>query len=196
MKIQYLKIGFLVLILIAGCKKDDNGNSGTPGNLGEVGNTWKVKIDGAHELSAEIVEKTDEIFTLQVSWAKFNVGILKFGFTGNEVVDYVYSHGDESQAFTMVEFDAKVGDIYSLNIKGVSHIRQVTEKSKYYIPALDKDLETIGVYEEIPPEVQSEYFGLTITSIVWYWHPDYGLVCVDFYTSDGAYHKVEFIQIL
>ena len=120
---------------------------------------------------------------------------LKFGMTGNEVVDYVYSQGDAAKPFTMVKFDAEVGDMYFTEINGVYHHREVIEKKTYNIPALNKDLETIGVYEWIPYAIPSEYFGFTIREIIWYWHPDYGLVCVDVYTEEGEYLNIEFVSI-
>ncbi len=60
---------------------------------------------------------------------------------------------------------------------------------------MNKDLETIGVYEWIPYAIPSEYFGYTIREIIWYWHPEYGLVCVDFWTDEGDYVKVVFIDV-
>jgi len=196
MKTRKLIIYLLLPVLFFGCKKDDTSNNNlTSGKLGEVGNTWNVKIADIYNLSTNIIAKKGDVYTLQVSWGKINVTELKFGYTGHEVMDYVYSDGNESQPFTMVKFDAKVGDIYSFNNSGVHHQREVLEKKTYHIPALNKDLETIGVYEWIPVETPSEYFGLTIREIMWYWHPDYGLVCVEFYTDKGDYYEVVFVQI-
>jgi len=121
MKTKTFFIFFVLFFLVFGCKKDDN-NNGSHGDLGEIGNTWKVKVDGIYDLSTEIYYKSGDIYGLQVSWAKVALKKIKFGYTGNEVIDYVYSKGNESQPFTMVKFDAQVGDIYSINIDGVSHM--------------------------------------------------------------------------
>lgn len=177
------------------CNKDESNNTGAPGILGDVGNVWNVKVNGIHDLSTEITAKEGNVVTLQVSYAKITTKTLKFGLLGNEVVDYVYSQGNSTEPFTMVKFDANVGDMYYANINGITHYREVTEKNTYNVPALGKDLEMIGVYEEIPYEIPSNYFGYTIREIIWYWHPDYGLVCVDCWTDDGEYIKVVFIDI-
>jgi hypothetical protein len=123
------------------------------------------------------------------------VKTLKFGLIGNEVVDYFYSQGNTSKPFTMVKFDAEVGDSYSTTINGITHQREVIEKATYNVPALNKDLEMIGVYEMVPYEIPSTFFGFTVRDIYWYWHPDYGLVCVEFYTDQGDFVKVVFVDI-
>ena len=198
MKKKNIIITILTLTVLTGCsdKNEDevNNRSGSP-KLGEVGNSWVLKIDNTYDLNAEIIAKEGNVRTVEVSYAKLVVKTVKFGFTGNEVVDYAYSKGDLSRPFTMVKFDAKVGDIYSTEIDGIYHSREVIEKTTYHIPALNKDLETIGVYEWIPEEIPSQFFGITIRSITWYWHPSYGLVCVDVYTDQGEYIKIVFVQI-
>ena len=189
---------FLVLMFIVGCSNKDEDNptqDNTSGVLGVLGNSWDVKVAGEFDLNTKITGKEGNVYTLEVSYAKVISKTLKFGYTGNEVVDYVYSQGDTDKPFTMVKFDADVGDVYTSVINGKYHYRQVVEIETYNVPCLGKNLEMIGVYEEIPPGIPNVYFGLTITSIVWYWHPDYGLVCVEFFTADGNHYEVEFVQI-
>lgn len=176
-------------------KDEDGPTNNSSGKLGQVGNSWDVKVAGENDLSTKITEKDGDVYTLEVTYAKFISKSLKFGLTENEVVDYVYSNGDLTKPFTMVNFNAKVGDSYSAEIDGKFHYRLVVEIETYNVPCLGKDLEMIGVYEEVPPGIPNVYFGLTITSIVWYWHPDYGLVCVDFFTAEGDHYEVEFVQI-
>ncbi len=199
MKTKKLLSFLLILFFLTGCnnKSDDETNnpSNLPGEFGAIGNAWSVKVDGNYDLSTQIIAKEDDIYTLEVSYAKIITKSLKFGLNGNEVVDYVYSQGDLAKPFTMVKFDAEVGDVYSAYFGENYHYREVVEIETYNVPCLGKDLEMIGVYEEIPPGIPNVYFGLTITSIVWYWHPDYGLVCVDFYTDDGGFHEVDFVNI-
>lgn len=198
MKITFKLMVFLILVVAFSCSnktEDNNIDNNSTGKLGDIGNSWNVKIDGSHNLSTEIIAKEADIYTLEVTYAKLITKTLNFGMNGNEVVDYVYSQGDLQKPFTMVRFDAEVGEMYDAEINGVYHHREVSEIKSYYIPALDKELETIAVYEWIPNEIPSTYFGFTIREIIWYWHPDYGLVCVDVYTDDGQYLNIEFISI-
>jgi hypothetical protein len=190
---------FAILFLMIACSdnKDDENSNNNPdaGILGDVGNSWDVKIDNQYDLSVEIIKKEGEVFTMQVSYAKFINKELKFGYNGNEIVDYVYSQGDISKPFTMVKFDAEVGETYTASIGGNFHHRQVVEIETYPVDCLDKNLKMIGVYEEVPEGIPNNYFGLEIDSIVWYWHEVYGLVCVEFYTTDGNFYEVEFVKI-
>lgn len=194
-KLNFVNL-ILILILVLSCsKKDDTTDTTEPsGTLGQVGNAWQVQVEG-NNLSAEIIEKEGDIYTVQVSYAKMAVKTVKFGFANNEVVDYAYSNGDLSKPFPMVKFDANVGEMWGTTINGIYHHREVSEKETYHIPALNKDIETIGVYEWIPEEIPSSFFGMTIREIIWYWHPTYGLVCVDVYTDQGDHINVEFLQI-
>ena len=58
---------FITTIFFSNCNKDKNeNNSGAPGLLGEVGNTWNVKVNGTYDLSTEIIAKEGNIVTLQV----------------------------------------------------------------------------------------------------------------------------------
>lgn len=198
MKILNLISILLIVSLILSCsndKEDETDNKPTSGSLGEVGSLWNVKVDNTHDLSIEILEQEGTVFTAEVSYAKFVNKELKFGYTGNEIVDYVYGQGDISKPFTMVKFDAQVGDVYNANIGGNFHYREVVEKQTYHVDCLGKDLEMIGVYEEVPEGVPNTHFGFEIESIVWYWHQEYGLVCVEFYTTDGEFYEVEFVKI-
>jgi hypothetical protein len=189
-------ICIILLVTAIGCSKKskDSPNEPSP-ELGAVGNSWTVRVLGTTDIHAELTAREGNVCTVEVTWAKMVTKTVKFALTENEVTDYVYSKGDTGQPFTMVRFDAKIGDTYSATIDGVVHTREVIEKNTYNIPALGKDLETIGVLEYIPPEVNSTYFGFTIRQIIWYWHPVYGLVCVDVYTDQGEYFHVVFVSI-
>jgi hypothetical protein len=198
MKQRNLTYYILALVFLFSCSDKDEAdpiNNTSNGELGRVGNTWNVKVAGDYDLSTKIIEKEGDVYTLEVTYAKFLSKNLKFGMNGNTIVDYVYGNGDLSKPFTMVKFDADIGDEYTANIDGKYHYRQVVEIETYHVPCLGKDLEMIGVYEEIPEGIPNSYFGLKISSIVWYWHPEFGLVCVEFYTDEGDFYTVEFVQI-
>jgi len=186
----------LLLFLCSECKKEEeNKDTETPKTFASIGNSWDVNINGINSLSAEVVSVEESVYTLNISFGKLSSQELKFGYNGKEVVDYVYGRGDNSKSFIMVKFDAELGDKYAATINGIYHEREVVELQKYHIPALGKDLHTIGVYEWIPYEIPSQYFGYTVREIMWYWHESYGLVCVDFWTEEGEFIEVHFVDI-
>lgn len=195
MKHSYLLLIILSIFILCTCNDDNDSDNDSQPTLGEIGNKWNVKVNGVNTITVEIIEKVGDIYTLEVSYAKLVSKEIKFGFNGSEVIDYVYSKGDDGKPFTMVEFDAEVGDVYTAEIDGIYHTREVIEKETYEIPALEKELETIGVHEVIPYGIPSNFFGFTIRVIIWYWHPDYGLVCADVYTEEGDHITIEFVSI-
>jgi hypothetical protein len=196
MKLYKLVALCIIPLILAGCSKKDNDN--TNGNasavLGEVGNKWSAKINN-HNISARIISNNNGMIELEVDMEGEKDTIL-VEYNGNRVREFVHSGGDITKPFTMVEFDAEVGEMYSLSIEGGLYFqRDIIEKETYYIDALGKELLTIGVYEEIPYWLDLQIFGISIESIIWYWHPDYGLVCVDIYTTDGQFIEVVFVTI-
>ncbi|MBN1339565.1 MAG: hypothetical protein JXA03_09585 [Bacteroidales bacterium] len=198
MKKKNLFLLLIVLAVINSCSKnddDDSGNNNPPATakLGDVGNEWKAKFNN-QEITARIVDNNNGILSLAITTGK-DTDTIKAQLTGNSISEFVHSYGDIEKPFTLVEFDAKVGDIYTFEMGGLWFERQVTERETYHINCLGQNLETIGVYEEIPYGINVQLFGITIRSIVWYFHPTYGLVCVEIYTEQGEYFEIEFISI-
>ena len=196
MKFSKFFVMCIIPLLLTGCSKkdDDNNNGNATAVLGEVGNKWSAKINN-HDISARILSNNDGLIELEVDMEGEKDTVL-IEYKGNRISEFIHSGGDVSKPFTMVEFDADVGDFYSLSLEGGLYFqRDVIEKETYYIDALGKELPTIGVYEEIPYWLNLQIFGIYIESVIWYWHPDYGLVCVDIYTTDGQFIEVVFVTI-
>lgn len=194
--IKFLPHLLALAILFSCAKKDDNdeNNNATGGVLGDVGNEWAAKFDDTHDISAKILANDNGLITVEIN-IENEIDTIFLHFDGNRVSEYIHSDGDLTKPFTMVEFDADIGDVYTFHLGELYFSREVIEKETYYNEALGKEIPTIGVYEEIPYGINFQLFGVYITAIVWYWHPTYGLVCVDVYTSDGQYIEITFINI-
>ena len=197
MKKRRLSFILLIFVIVAGCSKsdDDSGNNDQTqqSKLGDVGNEWKAMFNN-QEITARVVGSNNGILSLAVTMGKAT-DTVKMQLTGNSIREFIHSDGDISKPFTMVEFDAEVGDVYTFEHMGYSFNREVIEKEIYHIDCLNANLATIGVYEEIPYGINVQLFGYTIRSICWYFHPTYGLVCVEVYTEQGEYFEIEFISI-
>ena len=116
--------------------------------------------------------------------------------TENEFSDFIYSGGDITKPFTLIKFNAKVGDIYEYNVGNIHAQREVTDiGTKYYYNAIGESVETIEVYETIPEAFNSTVLGRTIRTIAWYINPTYGIVCVDIYLDDGGFINLEFDEM-
>lgn len=187
----------LVLALLCSCAKkdDDNANANNAqATLGDVGNKWTAKLDNEHDISAKLLANDDGYITMEITHSD-QIDTIYLHYDGNKVSEFIHSNGDLTKPFTMVEFDCNIGDTYYFQMGELSFFREVIEMESYYNEALGKEIPTIGVYEEIPYGLNFQLFGIYIQSIIWYWHPTYGLVCVDIYTTDGQFIEVTFIQI-
>ena len=196
MKNKVLPIFLLLLVIFAGCSKNDDQDNNTPeqGVLGDVGNEWKARFDGNQDIVGRIIENNNGYIEIVLTLGKSS-DTIKGRITDNAVYEFAHSYGDITKPFTMIEFDAEVGEIYTHEFGGMWFERQVVEKEEYMINCLGKKLETIGVYEEIPSGLNIELFGFTIRTILWYWHPTYGLVCIEVWTEEGDYYEIEFVSI-
>ena len=199
-------LAFLILLsfcISCSTDKDDNTTTETPRKFGQVGNEWKADFpDGLSTISAKIVSNTNGIVNMEIN---FDGQVLIYKIKGtitikgrlndNSISDFYYSKGDESKPFTLVEFDAEVGDKYFFNLGKTQIEREVIERKKYHISALGKEVETIGVAEYIPEGVFPELFGYNFQIVYWYISPVYGLVCVELLTDEGELIVIEFTSI-
>lgn len=198
MKKKKLCFLLLSLAIVLSCSKNDDDDSGknnppATAKLGDVGNQWKAKFNN-QEITARVVENNNGILSLAVTMGK-DTDTIKAQLNSNSISEFVHSNGNTEKPFTMVEFDAKVGDTYIFESPPFYFERYVSERETYHINCLGQSLETIGVYEQIPYGINVQLFGITIRTIVWYFHPVYGLVCVEVYTEQGEYFEIEFISI-
>ena len=205
MKTKTLLTLLILLSFCFSCSKDkeDNTSNESPREFGQTGNEWKADFpDGQSKISAKVVSNNNGIINLEVNidgqfliYKIKGTITIKGRVTDNSISDFYYSEGDESKPFTLVEFDAEVGDIYLYNL-GKSQIeREVFERKNYFIPVLDKEVETIGVAEYIPEGVFPELFGYNFQIVYWYISPIYGLVCVELLTDEGELIMIEFTSI-
>ena len=193
----------LTLCLNCSTDKDDNTTTETPRKFGQVGNEWKGNFpDGLSTISAKVVSNTNGIINMEVNidgqfliYKIEGTVTIKGRLTDNSISDFYYSEGDESKPFTLVEFDAEVGDKYFYNLGETQIEREVFERESYHIPALGKEVETIGIAEYIPEGVFPELFGYNFQIVYWYISPIYGLVCVELLTDEDELIVIEFISI-
>lgn len=192
----------LLLIFLAlffafflGCKDDDADTSDEPtGKLGDVGNTWTAKFNDTHDIRGEIIANDNGLITVEINLGG-DIYTVKGRLTSDKLEDFIHSNNDITKPFTMVEWDAQVNDVYTFSIGELNFARHIIEIESYYVPALEKSLEMIGVMEYLPDAINFVMFGYTIRQINWYWHQTYGLVCIDIWTDDGQFFTIHFLTI-
>lgn len=187
----------LVLLLFSDCKKD-NVDTRSVLDLGKPGNTWTGRFANGQPMSASVVSNVDGVITITANIQRDSI-VLKLLITENSISDFVYSQGDVSRPFTLVEFNGKVGDTYRFNFGSLEVVRQIVETGHAYeVPCLGKKVVSIGVAEYIPYGLYPRINGYTARIIYWWISPEYGITCIEVDTDEGEFlnFTVEEIKLL
>ncbi len=198
-----------VSLILSSCNifGSDSGSSGTDpldgdlSSIGAVGNTFGLpSISGTSDMFIGVVEREGSISTIQSTATLTNpmyLDIVKavegsnpnIQVNGNEVsfiskvrvtskgIQNVYDNGNKS--FSLVEYDAKVGDTYKIKLPAGTVTRKVTRKSTeddYFWGFMN--IKVIEVEEKSPTP--------GISKVVYYANHRFGLVGVDVHFEDGS----------
>lgn len=184
----------------------DSGSSGTdpiggdPTPLGEVGNTFDIpSFAGTSDREIEVIDRDGDISTIRGSFKISNPMILEMAKSfpylevdGNEVsgtqdfritdrgVQMVYHDGNK---LTLVDYDARKGDIYKLERNGHTIRREVKEVS-------DEDDFMYGFMYIKVTEMEETGSGIPgLSSVVYYTNHRFGIVGFDVHYEDGSVTK-------
>jgi hypothetical protein len=144
--------------------------------VAKEGNTWSATATGYPEASIVVDQNTKGVATF-----KLNYNNQEYAVTGRisktKIEDFVYSGGDASKAFTLVDFDAKVGDKWEYNVGTEKVTREVTYKSTtddYY--AMGLLIKVIQVEETIPEGLTIMGYPAQAKKILWTFNHKFGWV--------------------
>src|SRR6056297_942203 len=128
-------IGFLTAIIIVAfffhsCDLLNFNNEETDPEktMGKPGNYWTAGAPGYGDAELTINENNDGdvVGSLIFDGTSYTV---EGKITDKGIYDYVYSNGDKNKPFTLVKFDAKVGDKWEFNVGNKKVVREVVRKS-------------------------------------------------------------------
>lgn len=158
--------------------------------LGKVGDQWIGSATGYSNSTLKILENNDGnvvcSFTFQGKTKNVEGRI-----TDKALYDYVYSNGDTKKPFTLVRFDARVGDKWEYKVgtqKVVREVVHVSEKEDYSYGFLS--IKTIDVQETIPTGTIISGSESQIKSILWHFNHKFGFVGATVIKKDGTSVKV------
>jgi hypothetical protein len=163
----------MIVIVVVACEKDEFDVNDT---FGEVGNYWSIYADNNDLGDVTITENKNGNFV-----ASFNyegaMHTVEGKITSNGIYDYVYSNGDKSKPFTLVKFDASVGDEWAYNVGDKRVVREVVRKSTtddveygFYL------VKTIDVEETIPTGTMINGSPSQIKKILWKFNHKFGFI--------------------
>ncbi|MGB9851542.1 MAG: hypothetical protein ACPLPX_01610 [Candidatus Kapaibacteriota bacterium] len=178
-------------------KSNNNGIVTTSGKL-TIDTAFTHKIDTIigtaklpQEIKAAIREKFIRSFNAIIdSSDKNNIKIqfeIKSKVTTEGIQDFHHSEGDLSKPFTLVKYNAKVGDKYEFTDKdGNKFVREVTQRSTTDdFPVGFWLIKVIVVEETLEEGPFKDLFG----KITYYTNHKFGLVAVE-YEKDGKKYRI------
>lgn len=186
MRIKYIGTLLLASFLFTTCsKKENDGDTTTATTLANVGNTWSGSI-GGNAMTVTITANDNGVATATINIFQTTYTVRGKATTG-EIVDYIYSEGDTECPFTLVKFDAKIGDQYIFNKGPLVVTRTVKQKDvEIYVEALGLYIKCF-VVEEIVPEGLLLLGQDVVGSKITYWiNHRYGIVYAELLTTWGS----------
>jgi hypothetical protein len=185
MKKVILAVFIITAFMLNSCKKDSVDAS----KLSTVGTTWS---SGTGNSSITVTESGSggEVLVSAVYDGKAYAAAGKMTTEG--MSDYFYSGGDKSKEFTLVKFDANVGDKYTFNVGNLQVVRTVISKSTTddeYVPALGFYIKGIKVREDVPQGITIDGKPTTTKTITWSINHKFGIYYAEVVTTDGVTHS-------
>lgn len=154
--------------------------------IAKEGNTWSGTATGFPEASITVTqnEKGIATFTLKYNGQDYFVN---GKISKTKIEDFVYSGGDANKSFTLVDFDAKVGDKWEYAIGTQKVVRQVTYKSTtddFY--AMGLMIKVIQVEETIPEGISVMGYAAQAKKILWTFNHKFGWVGAEVTKTDNT----------
>ncbi len=179
-------------ICMHSCSLFDEDESTDPEQtLGKPGYVWYGSAEGYPEASLEITENIDGVVTATLNFDDNNY-TLKGKITDTSISDYVYSNGDVSKPFTLVRFDAAVGDRWEYNVGNKKVVREVVRKStEDDVPYAFWLVKTIDVEETIPAGIQVMGYPAGARKIHWRLNHRFGIISADVTLDDNSVVNVQ-----
>jgi len=178
----------ILLISVTSCdwfKSDGGENTDPDETIGKIDNYWKVSSSGYSNATLTIVDNDDGNVVANIAYDGDNYEV-EGKITDKGIYDYVYSNGDHSKPFTLVKFDASVGDKWEFKVGNQTVVREVVKKSEtddtpygfYYI-------KTIDVKETVPEGIEVKNGESQVRQIVWKFNHKFGFISATVTTVNG-----------
>ena len=170
----------LLVVLIGGvaCNLIDGDKEETDPDktIGKVGNYWGMYVDNEDLGDVTITQNNNGNVVATFDYDG-GTHTIEGKITSNGISDYVYSNGDKSKPFTLVKFDAKVGDKWEYNVGDKKVVREVVRKStEDDVEYLFWLVKTIDVEETIPSGTLVNGSASQIKKILWKFNHKFGFI--------------------
>lgn len=154
--------------------------------MGKVDNFWTVTTAGYSNATITIVDNEDGNVVANLSYDGDSYEV-EGKITDKGIYDYVYSNGDKSKPFTLVKFDAEVGDRWEYKVGNQTVVREVVKKSTTDdTPYGFMYVKTVDVLETIPEGVHVKNGMSQASQILWKFNHKFGFIAAEVTALDGS----------
>ncbi len=202
MKTKILGVSLMIsmVITLLSCDESTSELGGSQSEYGEVG--VRVTSSNMQGATAEITEvdngvsvltltadfSEEDIATIQERWPAYD-GTLTYDVKYRITSEGVQSVYDDGTSFTLVKYDAKVGDKYTLKRDGQNLVREVVQKSTeddyYWNGWLLKTVTVKETGRAVP--------GFSNATMVF--NHRFGLVGYEMYFEDGSSEQIPIVLV-
>lgn len=189
-KNHLIRIVLLMLIgTISACDLLDSNKEETDPDktMGKVGNYWEASVPGLGSATVTIDgnDDGDVIASFPYQGKTYQI---EGKITDNGFYDYVYSNGDKDKPFTLVKFDANVGDKWEYKIGNQTVTREVVKKSTTDDTSYHGFwmIKTIDVLETVPAGVQVRGGVTQVKTILWKFNHKFGFIAAEVTKTDNS----------
>ncbi len=181
-----LTAGLLINMLSCDWLNFDKEETDPEKTLGKVDNYWTASASGYSDATITITENDGGNVAANINY-NGNAYEVEGKITDQGIYDYVYSNGDHNKPFTLVKFDAEVGDKWEYKIGDKTVVREVIKKSTTDdTPYIFWNIKTIDVLETIPEGVQVKGGISDASCILWKFNHKFGFIQATVTTHSGS----------
>jgi len=185
--IKMLFAGF-VLTLISSCDKINDLTLNPDDTVAKEGNYWIAQGSEIPNTTVTVSENKKGVATMSFNYNGQDYEI-KAKVTKTKIQDFVYSNGDEDKPFTLVDFDANVGDKWEYNVGTETVVREVVYKSTdddYLVWGLGMMIKVSQVEETIPDGITVMGYPAGAKKILWTFNHKFGWIGAEVTKKDDT----------
>lgn len=185
--IKMLFAGF-VLTLISSCDKINDLTLNPDDTVAKEGNYWIAQGSEIPNTTVTVSENKKGVATMSFNYNGQDYEI-KAKVTKTKIQDFVYSNGDEDKPFTLVDFDANVGDKWEYNVGTETVVREVVYKSTdddYLVWGLGLMIKVSQVEETIPDGITVMGYPAGAKKILWTFNHKFGWIGAEVTKKDDT----------
>lgn len=178
----------LGLMMVSSCDKISDLTLNPDETVAKEGNYWITQGSDIPNTTVTVSENKKGVATMSFSYNGEDYAI-KAKVTKTKVQDFVYSNGDEDKPFTLVDFDAKVGDKWEYKVGTETVVREVVHKSTdddYMVWALGMMIKVSQVEETIPEGIMVMGYPTGAKKILWTFNHKFGWIGAEITKRDDT----------